>query len=346
MIKQKISILLLALVILASCSTDVDLYADYKEVPVVFGLLNVNADTNYIKITKAFCSDNDHPINANEIALIYDSSNYAYKLDACLMELKSVQGQPFSATGRCILLDTLTIHNKKPGAFYSPHQLLYYTDEPLNTNNDYEKYRYRLRIVNSNNDTVTAETGVVSGNVHVANVTLSFQSKPSDRVSSLIFKSTEEAFLYEIGMKFKYRESHDNGAVEIKEVSWSYGMKPLGAFEQVIGDNYRMYYSVNALFSALESAIGNDTVWDVNHPHVVRYADDFVISISAAGEDFNDYYQYTLATQQAPTLSTEYSNIDGGWGLFSSRIVVERTVALSADTYFDLFQKPWGFREE
>ena len=57
---------------LASCSTDVDLYNDYKDIPVVYGLIDAQADTNYIKNTKAFCSDNSHPIDANFIALIYD----------------------------------------------------------------------------------------------------------------------------------------------------------------------------------------------------------------------------------------------------------------------------------
>ena len=108
MLKKTVFVLSLFLV-LASCSTDVELYADYKEVPVVYGLLDVSADTNYIKITKAFCSDNDHPINANEVALIYDSSNYAYKLDAFLMELKAPRGKAFHPTGRMLYLDTLTI---------------------------------------------------------------------------------------------------------------------------------------------------------------------------------------------------------------------------------------------
>ena len=41
--------------------------------------------------------------------------------------------------------------------------------------------------------------------------------------------------------------------------------------------------------------------------------------------------QYTLATQQGPSLSYEYSNIDGGWGLFSSRITVKKSVGGGCD---------------
>lgn len=42
-----------------SCTTDIDLYADYKQVPIIYGLLDATADTNYIKITRAFYVEGD-----------------------------------------------------------------------------------------------------------------------------------------------------------------------------------------------------------------------------------------------------------------------------------------------
>lgn len=53
---KRITILhcLCSLLLLNACSTDVDLYADYKDVPVIYGLLDATADTNYIKITRVF----------------------------------------------------------------------------------------------------------------------------------------------------------------------------------------------------------------------------------------------------------------------------------------------------
>ena len=114
---MKQSGLILALMVgllgLFSCSTDVDLYADYKDVPVVYGMIDVTADTNFIKITKAFCGNNDNPINANEAALVYDSSNYSEKLNAYIVELQSGSGHTYQETGRTFILDTLTIHDKE-----------------------------------------------------------------------------------------------------------------------------------------------------------------------------------------------------------------------------------------
>ena len=334
--------------ILCSCSTDVDIYAGYKEIPVVYGLINTYADTNYVKITKAYCGNNDNPIDANAVAQVYDSSNYKEKLEAFIVELKSIQGQPFRPTGRKFYLDTITVHNKEEGVFYAPHQTLYYTTEHFNVSQGDEKYHYKIYVITPDYDTVSAETGVVGGDVSVGQTVVNFQSAPTQALAKLVFTSTEEAVLYEIGMQFNYRERHLGQAEELKEVSWSYGARTLSQYEKVEGvDNiYRLYYSVNALFNVMERAIGNDTVWDENHPHVVRYIDDFTVFIAAAGENFNNYYQYLQTTQNGLSLSSEYTNVEGGLGLFSSRIFVRRKVNLSALAKFDLFQKPWGFQEQ
>lgn len=66
-----------------SCSTDVDLYLDFKDTTIVYGVLDVANDTNVIKIIRAFSGRNDdNSFDAHEIALIADSSNYPGKLDA------------------------------------------------------------------------------------------------------------------------------------------------------------------------------------------------------------------------------------------------------------------------
>lgn len=343
----KSSIFLLLLIALSvSCSTDVDLYADYKDIPIVYGLIEAQADTNYIKITKAFCGSNDNPIDANVVASIYDSSNYPGKLEVFIDELGSTHGQAFQPTGRRFYLDTLTIHNKQEGLFYAPHQKLYYTTERFNTNSSALKYRYKLSIVTPDYDTVTSETGIVDGDINIGN-SVGFQSKPSSALSRLLFSSTEEAVLYEIAMEFNYWEGHPGQPLVKKSVSWSYGARPLSSYEQVEGtDNfYRHYYSVNTLFNMLDRAIGSDTIWDENHPNVVRYMDDFVVSIAAAGEDFNNTYQTLQTMQNGLSLSSGYSNVQGGYGVFSSRILVNKVARLTSTTKLDLFRKPWGFRE-
>lgn len=346
---KKIIVLFLFFGFLASffsCSTDFDLYSDYKDVPIVYGIINVKADTNFIKITKAFCGSNDNPIDANEAALIYDSSNYPEKLNAYIIEMQSSQGQAYQATDRKFMLDTLTIHNKETGFFYAPDQTLYYTTERFKANSDTHKYRYKLLVIKPDGDTVTASTTPVGGNLTLFTSKVFFQSMTSDEVEKLFFRSSEEAVLYDISMEFYYREQHPGQPMTTKKVSWSYGSKTLSEYEKAGESIYSLDYSVNTLFNALSNAIGGDTIWDVNHPNVTRYIDDFVIVMVAAGREFYENYQMILESGNVHSNSA-YSNINGGYGLFSSRVKISRTAELSSTTKRDIFgMKSWGFHEE
>lgn len=340
--------LLACTMVFYSCSTKVNLYSDYKDIPVIYGIIDVTADTNFIKITKAFCGTNDDPIDATEAALIYDSSNYSEKLEAYIIELQSIGGQPYQATGRKFILDTVVIHNKDHGTFYAPEQTLYYTTENFKTNNENNKYKYRLFIIKPDGDTVTATTTTVGGDFAIINTGIGFQSAPTDAMSNLRFRVIEEAPVYEVGMRFNYWEQHTGQPMEHKYVSWSFGVRPLSGYEYVefSGNVYMLHYSPNRLFNHLNNAIGNDTVWDINHPNVIRYADSFVVSISAGGKEIFEYLETTEVSENGivPPVMI-YSNINGGYGMFSSRCKISKQLRLSYWTLHDLYNKPWGFVE-
>ena len=135
-----------------------------------------------------------------------------------------------------------------------------------------------------------------------------------------------------------------------KNISRSFGTKPLYDFPRIDNtDNiYYQEYSLNWLFNALANAIGGDTIVNPNHPNVVRYFDDFVISISAGGDELNYYYIANQAQLSSPiALISTYTNITGGYGLFSSRTTIEKNARLSAIALRDLYGKEsWGFKDQ
>ncbi len=337
--------------VLYSCSTDVDLYAEYKEVPVIYCMLNPRVDTNYLKITRAFCGTNEDPINANEVALIYDSSNYPCKLDARIIELESRNGSSYEPTGRVIMLDTMTIHNKQEGTFYAPDQLVYYTVEPFNAGDESIHYKYRLMVIKPEGDTLTALTGLV-GNEEFEIITngFSFEEQETNAMSRIMFRSDGLAFLYEVSLQFNYREQLTGQQMKYKNVNRTFGVRTIEEFQKVEGsDNaYFLEFSANWLFNALANAIGGDTVVDANHQNVVRYFDNVVVSINTAGEDLYYYYIVNQANQSNMTgFISIYSNITGGQGLFSSRTQINRNCRLSNRTLRSLYGKSsWGFKEQ
>lgn len=328
-----------------SCSTDVDLYADYKDIPVVYGVINTLADTNYVKITKAFCGSDDNLYNANEVALIYDSSNYPEKLEAYIIEMKGSYGQAYQPTGRKIILDTLTIHNKQEGVFYSPNQLLYYTPEQFYSGG----YKYKLVIIKPDGDSVTSTTTPVGKDLEILSYFVSFQSEPTDAQGKILFIADEESLLYEIKMSFNYQEKQAGQPMVNKIVSWTYDAMTLSSFEKnpKIENGYFFYFSKNVLFNTLANSIGSDTLWNEANPNVTRYMGDFKVYISAVGKEIYESYEINHALNNSLMSSfSGYSNIDGGYGLFSSCICIEKKLGFSRSTLLDLYRQPWGFVKE
>ena len=348
--KLFLSLLLLAcLTFFNACTTDVDLYADYKDIPVIYGLLNATVDTNFVRINRAFSGSNDTHINANEVALIADSCNYPGKLKAYIVEYKSGYGNQYLPTGDTLMLDTMTKQDKEEGIFYSPSQKVYYTTdkEKFANNNENSKYKYKL-IVFKENDTISGETGIVGGErFKIINSSLHFSSDSNDKSSKIKFTAADNAVFYNMEFTFTYHESISGGPMVEKQVSYSCGTKNVNDLSTEDG-TYYFSYSNKVLFTLLEAAIGADTIYDTNHPNVVRYFDKKPIQIKlSAGAD--ELYNYIQVNSQSGFLQSvpDYTNITGGYGVFSSKINLTKEAGLSSGAQIDLYGKEcWGFVQQ
>lgn len=322
--------------LLSSCSNRVDLYADYKDIPVIYGLLDCQQDTNFIRINRAFSSSNDNPINAYEVALIADSCNYPGKLDARIVELKQGFGGAYVATGTEFLLDTMTLHNKEEGIFYSPNQKVYFTTGRFKQNTGANKYKYRL-VVNKDNDTVSGETGIVGGtDFRIVTQVLTFL--PDDNSESRItFIPADNAVFYEMSIRFNYREARHGDIVQ-KSVSYNLGSGDLESLQE--GNSYFFTYPKSLLFNMLGAAIGGDTIG------VVRYPDKCIVSLAAGGEEMYNFIQVNNNGGGYSQTVPDYTNINGGYGVFSSRLTLKAdNIKLSAPTLKKLYGR-WGFVQE
>ena len=68
--KKIISLFLIILTVFSSCETEFNVNADWKEVTVIYGLLDQSQDKQYIRINKAFLDPNQ---NAFDVAKDFDS---------------------------------------------------------------------------------------------------------------------------------------------------------------------------------------------------------------------------------------------------------------------------------
>lgn len=337
---NKTHILFFALVLLGSlfqaCSTDVDLYADYKDITVVYGLLDSNKDTNYIKINKAFLG----PGNALEIALIADSSNYPEKLNSRIIEYRSsMQNGQYTQT--CVFeLDTITIHNKENGVFYAPDQLVYYTTEKIHSNTDNRFYKYALEI-DHGDTTLRAETNIVGGDSFVI---LLNQLNVVGNTSSGVIKWTPcpYAAIYGLKIDFNFTElSPSNDSVH-RCISWDLGTFPLSELDYEYGV-FSLSYTPSSFFQTMAYKLGADTLKNVERL-VGSYP--VTIKISAGGEDLYNFISVNGPSNSIVQNVPEYTNINGGYGVFSSRYTLEKRIKFSPQSYIELIKhENWHFRQ-
>lgn len=320
----------------SACSTDIDLYADYKQVPVIYGLLDANADTNFVKITRAFYVEGD----ALQVALNPDSSNYPGKLDARLVEYCN------GDSVREIVLDTITIRNKESGVFYAPAQKLYYTTEALGKNGSKRRYSYKLKVVLPERTLTTKAFLVGNDNFDIQSLGVNFSKEyfhaPPRR---FLFHPAIGAGFYQVSLSFTFLEQRTpDGDSVPRTMHWDLGYWYESALSTSMEENcYVFRYRPEVFYEVLRDFVGDDTLL----VGVRRYITDFPVEvcIAAGGENLRQYVYNNNTDFGFSQGDTEFFLIDGGYGVFSSRMTVRHKVRLGGETVPELVaMRGWGFK--
>ena len=319
-----------------SCSTDVDLYANYREVPIIYGLLDASADTNFIKITRSFYVEGD----ANQFALNPDSSNYPGKLDVRLVEY--CNGDSI----REIILDTITIHNKEQGIFYAPSQKLYYTTEPLPKNGSTNKYSYKLKVAFPDRLLTTKADLVGNEGFGVQSLAVNFSKEYFDAIPrEFLFHPAINADFYEVNMNFTFKEQRTpDGDSVPRTMHWYIGrLDDFDLSSNMDMNCYLFYYRPEDFYAKLQEFIGGDTAI----AGLKRYITDYPVEviITAGGEELRQYVHNNDPSLGFSQGDNAFSLIDGGYGVFSSRMTARRRVRLGGETVPELVaMRNWGFK--
>lgn len=334
---QRLILLILACAwLFASCKQEVDLYADYKEIPIIYGMLDAEADTNFIKITRSFYAQGD----AYQIAQNPDSSCYPGKLDARLTEFRNGQKT------REIMLDTITICDKQEGIFYAPKQKLYFTAEPLCKNTSGERYAYQLTVVFPH-DTITTRCDMVGNDgFRAQSGAFNFSKENFFRKRDFRFWSAINGSLYHFSLAFTFLEQRTPGGDSVpRTMYWDlydYDDSYLST-HTAEGGCYVFNYYANAFYDALADFIGGDTAI----VGLKRYITDYPIELfmTACGSNLQQYLYYNDPEHMAPPGDLEFSLIPGAYGVFSSRMTHKTRVRLAGTTVPELIaMRNWGFK--
>jgi hypothetical protein len=299
--------LIFLLPFLYSCSNKLDVNAEWKDITVVYGLINQNDSIHYVKITKAFLGEGD----ALSFAQIADSSNYPDKLDVKIEEWRFTSSTD-SSLHHTYQLDTTYITNKDSGVFYYPTQLVYYFKAQLDT-----VYTYKLIITNKNSGKlVTAQTKLIQEflitnprEIGLANIL------PAKKVL-LDFNSAVNGRRYQLNIRLTYDEYRKHGTIDTirnNSVTWV-------AFDNWISASLTGNTPMSPLVygDGLYSTMSKNLT-KVYTTDTTRHATSVDFIFTVATDDLNTYMNVTAPSNSIVQERPAFTNIINGIGLFTSR---------------------------
>ncbi|OFX23098.1 MAG: hypothetical protein A2033_00080 [Bacteroidetes bacterium GWA2_31_9] len=293
-------------VILQSCSTDFEVNAKWKDIPVVYGLLNQNDAVHYVKVGKAFLG----PEDAYTMAMKADSLYY----DSVSVVLEEYVKSVLTNT---IVLDKITsipkdtfntMHPEENVIFSYDQNILYQT-----TYNLQSSALYKLNIyVPSSGKSVTASTALINNfKVSIPQMQIGFSNY--DTPFELTWNSVANAKLYEVTLRLHYFEV-DKLTYEVTNhyLDWIQSSKvsqgSLGGEDMILSINAVSFF--NFIASRLEP-----------NPNVYRVVNekglDFMFYVG--GDDLYTYIEVNKPSNGLIQEKPAFTNIDNGIGLFSTR---------------------------
>jgi len=303
------SSILAGTVLLSACSTDLDVIGDYKETIVVYGLLDQAQDTQYVKINKAFLGAGD----AFGYAQVKDSVQFVNSLSVELRRIKNgVQ------VGPTIPLIP-TNKPKDPGVFYSTDQAnaIYSfstVDYPLFVDSEYE-------LTINNNETgniVTAKTSLITDITGFTNPsplgsTFSFVAfgYVPNYPFNVVWTSAKNARLYQVILRLNYTDSTLTGNIA-RTIEYTLPVKRMDKIDfattvtqEMKGRDFYQY-----LGGALTGYSGL----------VKRVAGKVDLLLVAGSDELSTFIDVNKPSTGIIQERPEYTNINNGLGLFSSRL--------------------------
>ena len=332
---RKTLLFLSSIALFTSCDNDLQIIADWKDVPVVYGILNAEDTVHYVKLNKAFLGQGDVMMMAQE----FDSLNYSDEdVGLRLLEMKesSIPNQDF-IINKVIELEPTDEFVKPEGVFSSPKQTIYKTSEEINyEDEDENQLFYTAEVYRKSNDTLIAYTESPIVILKPVNITKpnSFSPltiTPNGYVPKVEWKSVAGGDLYELSMIFNYMEFPVSGGDTILKsdtLNFPTRLSNDSGGGQNMSYSLEFYQFLNFISSAITEApdydpslrrlvVGMEAAQVVSGFAISHACLDF--TLYAAGEDLSTYLVLNQNTNSLVLDRPEYSNIENGIGILSSR---------------------------
>ncbi len=311
-----ISLLLLSI---SSCDNKIEINAGYKEIPIVYGLIDISEDQHYIRIEKAF--QNSDNTSSSQITQIPDSLYF----DTLVVKMFDANNP-----SNYILLDRYDgkMFPKDSGTFSSLRNTLYTTTKTLPTTTG----TLGLEIYNpKSGKKYTASTPVIyGGEFKDFGSPFVAMNESKAKVIQYVFSKGNNAFMYDLFVRLYYKEMNasDTSITSDKTIDFFFEKGYLtSGFDSYSNNSYKKIAWVDFL-RFLKVGLKEDA-------SKIRRVSNLSFSAYGGSSELAELLELSKPVIGFVQKNSEYSNIsNGALGIFTSRNYVYKEKALVDSSFY------------
>ncbi len=282
-----------ALAFLYQCKNDLDVFDDWKDHTIVYGLINPTDSLQIIRISKSFLGDGD----AYQMAQINDSIYYNKPMTVQLLQMSNGN-----------IVRTITLHKdssiaRDSGVFAYQKNYYFVTSETIN-----EETSYKL-LINIDGKEINSETKTI-GYFTLQDVPNTVSFTPSSFKFKI--KTPANARVFQPVFRFYYYEITATDTIK-KQLDIKLSVYSSTSIDG--GELINIEYPGNSFFEAIANKISIDN----NVIKRIAAKNSLQIIIYAGSNELFAYLQVSGPSTGLTMDKPSYTNINNGLGLFTSR---------------------------
>jgi hypothetical protein len=317
---KKIIVALAAIIAFSSCENEVDINAEYKDLSIIYGMLNPKLDTNYIRVQRGYLGTEPAANSVGQSdSLYYDTS----EIKVYIREYTKDE----------------TEFDKEAPLIYDASRVL---DSGLYTVDGYYTFRvpsdfdilsskeYEVVVVRKDNSKASARTGIV-GSIEIqiprATVTAKvfnglIEFKIRQDLDGTNPEATAKMTAYQPVIEFYYKEV--DLVTKVEEFKSESIKLPL---VESIFDEIRLNFTGTELNQALSERIVSD-------PNKIRFFQSLDVEVYGASEELMTFIELNKPSSGINQNRPDYDQVINGTGIVSSRTFQKRLdVSLQSQLY-------------
>ncbi|MDZ4758530.1 MAG: hypothetical protein SGJ10_10420 [Bacteroidota bacterium] len=326
---KNIIYIILLVSVFTSCKNDIAINAEWKETAVVYALLDANEPIHYIRVEKSFLNTGSDAVRVAGVSdsIYFDTLEVAIRIMDGSTIVQNINFYPdYNAP-------------KQQGVFASTDAVLYTSIEKLSPTAS-----YNLHIKNPRTGKeYTSNTSMVY-NSFIQTKTSMFSLYPNQTIA-YYFYTGKKAYEYEATLTLHYAEydSVSNQLLGRHSFSWV-AAKNIFVNDPKSSRQVKFDLDGGNFFNQIASNIPKT-------PGVWRSMDTCDVLLYGAGEELSNYIALNKPSLSIVQKKSDYSNINNGLGIFSSRNTNHDQIGLpiSDSTKYYIYVSPitagLGFRK-